>query len=207
MSVTTRRHHPEAGAEVWLGVHDASELLGVSPATLRRWSVAGKVQAFRTPGGHRRFARSSLERLLPPAASRTGPVVLGAPPERLSQALRWHVPPGAGPRVALMVDGVLALLRTRSVPEEEAALAGALEAASTLGRVAARNRCPLDGVLSTARSCRGVVLDQVGAAAVGQGLVAADVARVVARAGAAVDRLVIALVGSYATVERGQAAD
>jgi len=40
-------------------------MLGVSPATLRRWSDAGRLKVFTTPGGHRRFSREALERLLP----------------------------------------------------------------------------------------------------------------------------------------------
>ncbi len=48
----------------WLTLSQASELLGVHPATLRQWSDEGKIGLFRTPGGHRRFARSEVERLL-----------------------------------------------------------------------------------------------------------------------------------------------
>lgn len=56
-----------------LSVHEACALLGVSPATLRRWSDAGDVPAFTTPGGHRRFARQDILDLLvpPPRASAT----------------------------------------------------------------------------------------------------------------------------------------
>ena len=45
-------------------------MLGVSPATLRRWSDAGRLRVFTTPGGHRRFSRAALERLLPADRSR-----------------------------------------------------------------------------------------------------------------------------------------
>lgn len=48
----------------WLTLSDASKLLGVHPATLRQWSDEGKVRMFRTPGGHRRFSRVDIERLL-----------------------------------------------------------------------------------------------------------------------------------------------
>lgn len=51
-------------SEKWLSVREASALIGISPATLRRWSVAGDVAAFTTPGGHRRFARSAILMLL-----------------------------------------------------------------------------------------------------------------------------------------------
>jgi len=49
----------------WLRLSEASGVLGVSPATLRRWGDAGRVRVFTTPGGHRRFSRQGLERLLP----------------------------------------------------------------------------------------------------------------------------------------------
>jgi glutamyl-tRNA reductase len=51
--------------EEWLTLHDACSLVGVSPATLRRWSDKGDVSTFTTPGGHRRFARSAILGLLP----------------------------------------------------------------------------------------------------------------------------------------------
>jgi len=61
--------------EEWLTLHEACSLVGVSPATLRRWSDNGDISTFTTPGGHRRFARSAILGLLPapreasPAAS------------------------------------------------------------------------------------------------------------------------------------------
>ena len=54
----------------WVGLSEASGLLGVSPATLRRWSDAGRLRVFTTPGGHRRFSRTALQRLLPADRSR-----------------------------------------------------------------------------------------------------------------------------------------
>jgi excisionase family DNA binding protein len=49
----------------WVSLSQASQLLGVSPATVRRWSDAGRLRVFTTPGGHRRFSRRTLQRLLP----------------------------------------------------------------------------------------------------------------------------------------------
>ena len=54
----------------WVALAEASRILGVSPATVRRWSDAGRLRVFTTPGGHRRFSRTSLERLLPADRSR-----------------------------------------------------------------------------------------------------------------------------------------
>ncbi len=47
----------------WLSLQEASERLGVSPATLRLWADRGRVQSFRTPGGHRRFRERDLNAL------------------------------------------------------------------------------------------------------------------------------------------------
>lgn len=56
---SSRNRDPE-----WLGLGEASRLLGVNESTLRRWADAGLVRTFRTPGGHRRFSPSDLQRLM-----------------------------------------------------------------------------------------------------------------------------------------------
>jgi excisionase family DNA binding protein len=79
----------------------ASRLLGVDPDTLRRWADEGRIPAFTTPGGHRRFDRRALERLI--SARRTGPANglagLGASQDRLSAAYRrrYGATHGLGP--------------------------------------------------------------------------------------------------------------
>ena len=45
----------------WLSLKEASQVLGVHPATLRAWSDRGRIASRRTPGGHRRFSRADLE--------------------------------------------------------------------------------------------------------------------------------------------------
>jgi excisionase family DNA binding protein len=54
-------HDPD---DPWLALGAASRLVGVGPDTLRRWADSGKVQSYQTPGGHRRFLRSSLEAMI-----------------------------------------------------------------------------------------------------------------------------------------------
>lgn len=44
----------------WLSIEAACRLLGVDQSTLRRWSDAGKIPVFRTPGGHRRYNEDDL---------------------------------------------------------------------------------------------------------------------------------------------------
>jgi excisionase family DNA binding protein len=54
-------HDPD---DPWLALGAASRLVGVGPDTLRRWADTGRVQSYQTPGGHRRFLRSSLESMI-----------------------------------------------------------------------------------------------------------------------------------------------
>jgi putative two-component system response regulator len=51
----------------------AASTLGISPARLRRWSDEGRIEAVRTPGGHRRFAVEAVRLLAAERGSR--PVV------------------------------------------------------------------------------------------------------------------------------------
>jgi len=51
----------------------AAEYLGVSLATIRRWTDAGHVACYRTPGGQRRFSRAQLDRFIA-SMSQPGPV-------------------------------------------------------------------------------------------------------------------------------------
>jgi excisionase family DNA binding protein len=39
----------------------AARYLGVSLATIRRWTDAGHISCYRTPGGQRRFSRPQLD--------------------------------------------------------------------------------------------------------------------------------------------------
>lgn len=51
-----------------VGLAAAAAIAGVSISTLRRWADEGRVPAFRTPGGHRRFRVADLQRALVPAS-------------------------------------------------------------------------------------------------------------------------------------------
>lgn len=45
-------------------ISEASQILGVSEAALRQWTDEGKIRAFITPGGHRRYAKAELKRFM-----------------------------------------------------------------------------------------------------------------------------------------------
>src|SRR3954447_21902471 len=64
----------------WLTLGQAAKYLGVAQSTIRKWSDVGRVPAFYTPGGHRRYRRADLDLFLegsgPNAGARGGPLVL-----------------------------------------------------------------------------------------------------------------------------------
>jgi excisionase family DNA binding protein len=64
----------------WLTLGQAAKYLGVAQSTIRKWSDQGRLPAFYTPGGHRRYRRSDLDAFLersgPGGRSKEGPLVL-----------------------------------------------------------------------------------------------------------------------------------
>ncbi len=106
--------HDQAPDQDWVGLGEASRLLGISHGTLRRWADEGRVAVFVTPGGHRRFSRHVLRSLLPAARSRRPSLArLGASPERIARAYRpaprqqpspREVPEQSSPRASSWLD-------------------------------------------------------------------------------------------------------
>jgi excisionase family DNA binding protein len=62
----------------WLTLGQAAKYLGVAQSTIRKWSDIGRVPAFYTPGGHRRFRRRDLDTFLERSGpgKKSGPLVL-----------------------------------------------------------------------------------------------------------------------------------
>ena len=50
-----------AYSDEWITLHEAAQLLGVHPATVRHWSDEGRLPVYRTSGGHRRYKRDEVE--------------------------------------------------------------------------------------------------------------------------------------------------
>ena len=92
----------------WLSLGEASRILGITPGTLRRWADHGDVAAFVTPGGHRRFPRSTIESLLPQTRNRRPRLAgIGATAERVARVYRRAKPagrPAPAPWLAALSD-------------------------------------------------------------------------------------------------------
>ncbi len=79
----------------WLTLGQAAKFLGVAQSTIRKWSDQGRVPAFYTPGGHRRYRRRDLETFLDrsgPGGRPSGPLVLVVDDdERLREFVRVNL--------------------------------------------------------------------------------------------------------------------
>lgn len=203
----------------------ASRLLGVDPDTLRRWADEGRVPAFTTPGGHRRFERRALERLM--AARRTGPdhglSAVGSNADRLSAAYRrrYSEQHGAGldPRAKVpasdrdsfrevgrqLVDALVRHLdevgQARSLAEREA-----IDLSAHLGERLALYGVPLADAVSMFVSARRPFLAELGVVARRRGVDGQRVGDLFDSSTWLLDRLLLAFVAGHEVVSREAAA-
>jgi excisionase family DNA binding protein len=73
------QRRPASGEPEWLTLGQAAKFLGVAQSTIRKWSDQGRVPAFYTPGGHRRYRRRDLDMFVDrsgPSGKAGGPLVL-----------------------------------------------------------------------------------------------------------------------------------
>ena len=87
---------PPAGGEAeWLTLGQAATYLGVAQSTVRKWSDGGRLPAFYTPGGHRRFRRADLDVFLggsrAPIVRGTRLVLVVDDDERLREFIRVNL--------------------------------------------------------------------------------------------------------------------
>jgi excisionase family DNA binding protein len=61
MQTTTPTVMPRSDHLLVFTSSQAASYLGVSLATVRRWTDAGHISCYRTPGGQRRFSRTQLD--------------------------------------------------------------------------------------------------------------------------------------------------
>jgi excisionase family DNA binding protein len=215
--VTTSRALEADVIEEWLTVHEACALIGVSPATLRRWSAAGDVQAFTTPGGHRRFARSTILGLLP-SARRQRPTLerLGETPEHMTRVYRRHVAQavhGVSWLAGLTEDeleplrdhgrritgALLAFIDAATPEERRAAMLKAASAAEEYGRIAARGSAGIRETVEAFLRFRMLFLGELAQLARRRGLDTIEATSLLVTATQAIDQLLVALMSGHET--------
>lgn len=54
----------ETRADPLLTSGEVAKMFRVDPKTVTRWAKAGRITSVKTPGGHRRFRKSEVDRLL-----------------------------------------------------------------------------------------------------------------------------------------------
>lgn len=199
----------------WVGLGEASRLLGVSPGTLRRWADAGRIPVFVTVGGHRRFSRDSLGALLP-ARRDHRPLMarLGASLERMVRAYRvrgrvgrtpgpqWIARLPAQARDDLRLRGrELVRLLLAHLDGTDADAAGSLKEATLLaaayGRESAAMGVSLSETVERFLWYRAPFLDELARLARSRGLDAREATALLAASGRATDRLLLSLMGGH----------
>lgn len=152
-----RRPRGRSAGNEWIGLAEATRMLGISASTLRRWADEGRIRTFVTPGGHRRFSRAAIEALLP--GGRRVPaepdVLAGETPDRMRRVYRRALAQGAAADVAWfetiatddrdrfrdhgrhIIEAILVALETVDPAEREAGLRRGEEHAAAYGRAAA----------------------------------------------------------------------
>ncbi len=206
---------PSDAVEEWLSVKEACALIGVAPATLRRWSVTGDVQAFTTPGGHRRFARSTILDLLP-SARRARPTLarLGATPEHMTHIYRRHLEQACrglnwlaglseeelaplrhhGRRITI---SLLEFIDAPNPPDRRRALHDGLSAISEFGRIAACGSAEIGETIESFLRFRALFIGELTQLARRHSLDTLEATDLLLSATQGFDQLLVALMSSY----------
>jgi excisionase family DNA binding protein len=206
---------PTGPTSDWISIREASVLLGVSPATLRRWSEAGEVTAFTTPGGHRRFSRAALTARLPQTAptstslARLGETADGVAAryrhrsEGTSAAAPWlgSVPETSRLRLRdhgrVIAASLIGSIEATSESEREAALTAGMEAAGDYGRIAAALGATMRQTVATFLHFRRPFVEEMGAVARRRELDATGTAALLSASAEAIDRLLDATLEGF----------
>jgi excisionase family DNA binding protein len=201
--------------EQWLTVQQACALIGVAPATLRRWSAAGDVPAFTTPGGHRRFARSTILGMLP-ATHQPRPNLqrLGETAQHMTDIFRRQLVQvfrGAAWLERLDEDQVEALRHnsraiTASLLEiideptparHQTLLVATMASAADCGRIAAKGSAGIGETVQTFLRLRALFLAELVAMSRRRGLDTVAATDLLATASEAIDQLHVAVISGH----------
>jgi excisionase family DNA binding protein len=205
---------PEAREE-WLTVQQACSLIGVAPATLRRWSAAGTIPAFTTPGGHRRFARSMILGLLPSTGPRSAaPAPTAGSSQALADAVQarladvcrdaaWLARLSRDGRTALVeqvgrIAVVLLALADGTDPGPDE-IDSAITAAGACGRIAAQGAARIGETVETFLRLRRIVLAELVTVSRRRELDTGALMELLARVNHFGDRLHIAVISGHQT--------
>jgi len=180
----------------WLRIREATDLLGVSTATLRRWADAGHIHSFTTPGGHRRFDRAEVLAMIPARSSRSR-----RHRETRDAARADGVAVREG-REALRAEGqriVAILLSSIHADERERqrALDHALALAAGWGSVPGSAQLTTADAVEILHRLRGPFLREIAAGACHRGLNPAQTSRELIAATRTMDRLLETCVASH----------
>jgi excisionase family DNA binding protein len=199
----------------WLALGAASRLVGVGPDTLRRWADSGKVESFTTPGGHRRFLRSSLEAMVnAPRRHRYGVerlvgsagTISGDVHRRVSRAgpsQPWQARLSAEQRTEFRSWGqrtfqlVLDYVGARRRAERDLLLGEAEKMGALYGGEASRAGMSLAEAVEAFLYYRSPVLEAIAAHLRRRSADISDVTAAHREATAAIDQVLVALVSSY----------
>lgn len=195
----------------WLSLRDASQRVGVSPATLRAWADQGRVRAIRTVGGHRRFRERDLAALAATGSEATGTQTLRVLAHaalgrtRFELADGWlakkewyrHFPPGAREQHRELGRQVLLALSQLMAGTEsgEATNARAAELGKAYGELNRKHEIGLGDALRAFLFFRDAFFDSLTELA--QSSPALDVLVLLRQASSFVDAMLLAMVESY----------
>lgn len=195
----------EEKAGSWLTLAEATKRMGVSAGTLRAWADQGRVRAYRTPGGHRRFQIQADETLpqegMPHAAARWRLLehsALGRLRLEMEDAAPELLPPAmpAALRAEYRALGLkLVQLLARALQQESGALAGRATALGKLyGELHVRARVSPQQALATLGLFRAAFITSVVEFAFGLSEPAPEqLAAWLARANETIDRVCLAM--------------
>ena len=199
----------------WLSLGPASRILGVDPDTLRRWADEGRVRAYSTPGGHRRFMKADLTRIVTSRQpARRTLSALGATSDRVNRAYTRSYRTDTGPaaltqleadeRAEFRTDGrrlvavLLAYLDAAEPTERERWEAEALRLIDMTGRRLAEAGASGSEVVAVYVRARKPFLAEIASLGRRRALDATQLASLFEQAVALLDRLLLHLVAVHA---------